>query len=167
MRCRSCHHDNRSGRRFCTQCGTTFAMGCPPCGAPIEVGEKFCGGCGAALTVGGPATISSPAHVPLLAEKIRKARSLAPPRRGLRWREVVQHEPRSDARAISKRGWPVRSCIHRASGRFHTKLWPLWSVRFVPLGACGRRGAGALSFAFWRAPMLHTCSLAGLPRTKR
>lgn len=52
MRCPSCHHDNRSDRRFCTQCGTKL-VGCPSCGAPIEVGEKFCGGCGAALTIGG------------------------------------------------------------------------------------------------------------------
>jgi class 3 adenylate cyclase len=75
MRCPSCHHDNRSDRRFCTQCGTKLAMGCPSCGAPIEVGEKFCGGCGAALTIGGPTTIPSPAHVPLLAEKIRQAKA--------------------------------------------------------------------------------------------
>jgi hypothetical protein len=26
-----------------------LAVGCPSCGAPIEVGEKFCGGCGEAL----------------------------------------------------------------------------------------------------------------------
>jgi class 3 adenylate cyclase len=75
MRCPSCHHDNRSDRRFCTQCGTKLAMGCPSCGAPIEVGEKFCGGCGAALTIGGRTTTPSPAHAPLLAEKIRQAKA--------------------------------------------------------------------------------------------
>ena len=75
MRCPSCHHDNRSDRRFCTQCGTKLAVGCPSCGAPIEVGEKFCGGCGAALTIGGPTTTPSPAHAPLLAEKIRQAKA--------------------------------------------------------------------------------------------
>jgi len=40
-------------------------------GAPIDVGQKFCGGCGAALTIGAPTMTPSPAHVPLLAEKIR------------------------------------------------------------------------------------------------
>src|SRR5215510_2725038 len=75
MRCPSCHHDNRSDRRFCTHCGTTLAMRCPSCGAPIEVGEKFCGGCGVALTIGDRATTPSPAHVPLLAEKIRRAKA--------------------------------------------------------------------------------------------
>jgi Double zinc ribbon len=75
MRCPSCHHDKRSDRRFCTQCGTELAVGCPSCGAPIEVGEKFCGGCGAALTIGGRTTTPSPAHAPLLAEKIRQAKA--------------------------------------------------------------------------------------------
>src|SRR5262249_16773762 len=51
MRCPSCHHDNRSDRRFCTQCGTNLAVGCPSCGAPIEVAEKFWGGCGAEIRV--------------------------------------------------------------------------------------------------------------------
>src|SRR5215510_5895131 len=74
MRCPSCHHDNRSDRRFCTQCGSTLPMGCPSCGAPIEVGENFCGGCGAALTIGATTTPSS-AHAPLLAEKIRQAKA--------------------------------------------------------------------------------------------
>src|SRR5262249_39854231 len=74
MRCPSCHHDNRSDRRFCTQCGSTLPMGCPSCGAPIEVGEKFCGGCGAALTIGATTTPSS-AHAPLLADKIRQAKA--------------------------------------------------------------------------------------------
>src|SRR5215470_11488847 len=75
MRCPSCHHDNRSDRRFCTHCGTTLAMRCPSCDAAIEVGEKFCGGCGVALTIDGRATTPSPAHVPLLAEKIRRAKA--------------------------------------------------------------------------------------------
>src|SRR5215510_2378492 len=75
MRCPSCHHDNRSDRRFCTHCGTTLAMRCPSCGAAIEVGEKFCGGCGVALTIDGRATTPSAAHVPLLAEKIRQAKA--------------------------------------------------------------------------------------------
>jgi class 3 adenylate cyclase len=74
MRCPSCHHDNRTDRRFCTQCGTRLAVGCPSCGAPIEAGERFCGGCGAALTIGGRTT-PSPARAPLLADKIRQAKA--------------------------------------------------------------------------------------------
>ena len=75
MRCPSCHHDNRSDRRFCTQCGTRLAGGCASCGAPVEVGEKFCGGCGAALTIGRRTTTPSPAHTSVLAEKIRQAKA--------------------------------------------------------------------------------------------
>jgi class 3 adenylate cyclase len=75
MRCPSCHQENRSGRRFCTQCGTELAVGCPSCGAPIETGEKFCGGCGAALTIDGRTTTPSPAHASLLTEKMRQAKA--------------------------------------------------------------------------------------------
>src|SRR6185503_16274165 len=49
MRCPSCNHDNRAGRRFCTECGATLSVACPSCGAPAEAGGKFCGGCGAEL----------------------------------------------------------------------------------------------------------------------
>ena len=75
MRCPSCHHDNRSDRRFCTQCGTKLVVGCSSCGAPIEVGEKFCGGCGAAVTIDAWTTTPSPAHAPVLAEKIPEAKA--------------------------------------------------------------------------------------------
>src|SRR5262249_57188911 len=54
---------------------TTLAGRCPSCGAPIEASEKFCGGCGVALTIGGRSTTPSPAHAPLLAEKIRRAKA--------------------------------------------------------------------------------------------
>src|SRR5262245_62074793 len=74
MRCPSCHHDNRSDRRFCTQCGSKLPMQCRSCGASIEIGEKFCGGCGAALTIGSRTTTPSLAHAPLLADKIRQAK---------------------------------------------------------------------------------------------
>ena len=74
MRCPSCHHDNRSDGRFCTRCGTALVEECPSCGAAIELDQEFCGRCGAALTGARPAT-ASPAHVPLLAEKIRRAKA--------------------------------------------------------------------------------------------
>jgi class 3 adenylate cyclase/tetratricopeptide (TPR) repeat protein/energy-coupling factor transporter ATP-binding protein EcfA2 len=55
MRCSSCNHDNRTDRRFCTECGATLSVACPSCGAPAEVGEKFCGGCGVRLPTVAPA----------------------------------------------------------------------------------------------------------------
>lgn len=49
MRCPSCAHENREGRRFCVECGARLELICPSCGVPYEVGEKFCGECGTAL----------------------------------------------------------------------------------------------------------------------
>jgi hypothetical protein len=49
MRCSKCGSDNRDGRKFCTNCGTSLVATCPKCSAPVEPGEKFCGECGAGL----------------------------------------------------------------------------------------------------------------------
>src|SRR6266568_3581026 len=49
MLCPRCHADNREGRRFCGECGQSFALLCPSCGFVNEGSEKFCGGCGAPL----------------------------------------------------------------------------------------------------------------------
>jgi len=50
MVCPRCHAENREGRRFCGECGLSFASTCPSCGFLNEGGEKFCGGCGRSLT---------------------------------------------------------------------------------------------------------------------
>ena len=49
MVCPRCHAENREGRRFCGECGLSFASTCPSCGFLNEGGEKFCGGCGRSL----------------------------------------------------------------------------------------------------------------------
>ncbi len=54
MRCPSCNHDNRAGRKFCAECGSALALACAACSAPYEAGEKFCGECGAALGTAAP-----------------------------------------------------------------------------------------------------------------
>ena len=46
MLCPRCHAENREGRRFCGECGQSFALSCPSCGFVNEGSEKFCGGCG-------------------------------------------------------------------------------------------------------------------------
>ena len=53
MQCPRCQAENRSGRRFCAECGTPLPLACPACGFTNEPGEKFCGGCGTPLA--GPA----------------------------------------------------------------------------------------------------------------
>jgi class 3 adenylate cyclase/tetratricopeptide (TPR) repeat protein len=47
--CSSCGRENRSGRKFCAECGAPLALACPSCGAANEPGERFCGDCGARL----------------------------------------------------------------------------------------------------------------------
>jgi class 3 adenylate cyclase/tetratricopeptide (TPR) repeat protein len=55
VQCPRCHTENREGRRFCGECGLSFASTCTSCGFLNEGTEKFCGGCGRPLT-----TISNP-----------------------------------------------------------------------------------------------------------
>src|ERR1700745_4241379 len=62
MRCMACGSENSTGRKFCTQCGTSYSNRCPKCGAENPALSKFCGGCGASqietLTPAGPAAAS-------------------------------------------------------------------------------------------------------------
>lgn len=62
MQCPRCHAENRQGRRFCGECGLSFAGTCPACGYLNEGNEKFCGGCGKPLAAGPPPqpTFTSP-----------------------------------------------------------------------------------------------------------
>lgn len=75
MQCPRCHAENREGRRFCGECGLSFALPCPACSFLNEGSEKFCGGCGAPRVDAHPAPATkfgalasyTPKH---LAEKI-------------------------------------------------------------------------------------------------
>jgi class 3 adenylate cyclase len=49
MRCSKCGSDNRTGRKFCANCGAPLAVACPRCGASNQPEERFCGECGAPL----------------------------------------------------------------------------------------------------------------------
>jgi class 3 adenylate cyclase/tetratricopeptide (TPR) repeat protein len=46
MMCPKCGHDNRTGAKFCEQCGTALAPVCTHCGARISPTAKFCSECG-------------------------------------------------------------------------------------------------------------------------
>jgi len=52
MQCPRCRAENREGRRFCGECGLSFASTCPSCGFLNEGSERFCGGCGKSLAAG-------------------------------------------------------------------------------------------------------------------
>src|SRR4029077_2040300 len=79
MQCPRCHAENREGRRFCGECGLSFAATCASCGFLNEGSEKFCGGCGRSLapspTLPEPKFGSPQAYTPRhLAEKILTSR---------------------------------------------------------------------------------------------
>jgi class 3 adenylate cyclase len=50
MRCSKCRSENPVGKKFCTQCGSAFAVVCPSCGAENPPSSRFCGDCGLALS---------------------------------------------------------------------------------------------------------------------
>ena len=49
MVCASCGIENRSGSKFCDNCGSPLAATCPHCGAPNRADARFCASCGRAL----------------------------------------------------------------------------------------------------------------------
>lgn len=85
MKCNSCGHENRAGRKFCAACGLPLASVCGACGTPNEIGESFCGECGVALGESPPKTgkviAASPRRSPAdytprhLADKILQSKS--------------------------------------------------------------------------------------------
>ena len=60
MKCRSCGHENREGRKFCSKCGSPFQILCPSCQAVNEPGEDYCGACGHSLVEQRPAQAAPP-----------------------------------------------------------------------------------------------------------
>ncbi|HSX79329.1 MAG TPA: zinc-ribbon domain-containing protein, partial [Candidatus Saccharimonadia bacterium] len=80
MLCPRCQAENRTGRRFCAECGASLALPCASCGFANEPEEKFCGGCGTPLTTALPSPapqVRAPqSYTPgYLAEKILTAKS--------------------------------------------------------------------------------------------
>jgi len=50
MKCPRCTFVNKTGKKFCIECGAKLTLKCPGCGSEIEGTEKFCGECGHDLT---------------------------------------------------------------------------------------------------------------------
>ena len=55
MICDTCGTENREGRKFCKECGSSLAIACSNCGAANDPGDKFCGDCGTVLAEDAPA----------------------------------------------------------------------------------------------------------------
>jgi class 3 adenylate cyclase/tetratricopeptide (TPR) repeat protein len=59
QQCATCHENSPDVAKFCLECGTPFARGCPSCGLPAG-GGKFCMECGTPLAPGAVRASSSP-----------------------------------------------------------------------------------------------------------
>ena len=67
MVCASCGIENRSGSKFCDNCGSPLAATCPHCGAPNRNDARFCASCG--QTLGADAATPDQAMQPASAER--------------------------------------------------------------------------------------------------
>jgi uncharacterized OB-fold protein len=45
MRCSKCAHENRTGAKYCEECGAHLASMCANCGAKLSPAAKFCSEC--------------------------------------------------------------------------------------------------------------------------
>lgn len=59
MRCRQCHHDNRTSARFCQICGAPLLRCCPRCAGELAPQARFCDRCGCQLSSFAPISLSS------------------------------------------------------------------------------------------------------------
>jgi class 3 adenylate cyclase/tetratricopeptide (TPR) repeat protein len=46
LTCPACEADNRTGARFCRECGRPLALACPACGVAVGADQRFCDACG-------------------------------------------------------------------------------------------------------------------------
>ncbi len=100
MRCGNCGTQNDAGRRFCVECGTRLAPGCPQCGAQNPPAAKFCGECGTPLAGSGQAAAPATSGTPGPPERLGLA---APPTAERRlvtilFADLVGFTPFSEAR---------------------------------------------------------------------
>jgi len=59
VQCATCGTENRTGSRFCDNCGAPLASNCPACGEPNRSDARFCASCGATLAAGAPAAAAT------------------------------------------------------------------------------------------------------------
>jgi class 3 adenylate cyclase/predicted ATPase len=65
MRCAACGTENRTGSRFCDNCGSPLESACPNCGAPNRSDARFCATCGQAFAAAtAPTVVATPPAEP-------------------------------------------------------------------------------------------------------
>jgi uncharacterized membrane protein YvbJ len=67
MKCPHCAHENRTGARFCEECGGSLPrpaerITCPSCGFVNRSGVRFCEECGTRLASSTPQTAQAPSR---------------------------------------------------------------------------------------------------------
>jgi class 3 adenylate cyclase len=118
MRCSKCGSDNRTGRKFCADCGAPIIAACLRCGASNQPNEKFCGECGAALADALTVAIADAAPVAALSGGERRhltvlfcdlvgSTEIAARLDPEEWRETVAGYHRAAADAITRYGGHV------------------------------------------------------------
>ena len=98
MTCASCGTENKPGRKFCSACGATLAVGCPSCGAANEPGDAFCGECGSPLRRAG--TLRAAAR---RGARGRAQARLGPLRRSRRLHALSEERDAEDTRELLSR----------------------------------------------------------------
>ena len=49
VKCQKCSHENRTGAKFCEECGAAMELLCPNCGQVLKPTAKFCDDCGSKI----------------------------------------------------------------------------------------------------------------------
>ncbi|MBI3250100.1 MAG: AAA family ATPase [Deltaproteobacteria bacterium] len=60
MHCSNCGSENRTGAKFCNDCGAPLPLPCPSCGVENRPGAKFCNDCGTSLVVSSQLSVLNP-----------------------------------------------------------------------------------------------------------
>ena len=114
MSCSKCGAENRSGRKFCSNCGAPLAVACPACGAANEPDDRFCGECGAALEAEPRAPASAEAErrlVSVLFGDLVGFTPLSEDRDPEAVRELLSHYFDTSRRVIERYGGTVEKFI--------------------------------------------------------
>ena len=160
MRCTACGHENRSGRKFCSECGAPLAVVCASCGVPNEPGERFCGECGAALE----GAAAEPAAVAVVAVPSVERRLVS-----ILFADLVGFTPLSESRdaeevreLLSDYFETARTVIGRYGGNVEKfigdavmAVWGRRHRRTTPSGRCGPDSSSSMQSPRWAGGWLH------------
>ncbi|MBI2947351.1 MAG: AAA family ATPase, partial [Verrucomicrobia bacterium] len=120
MQCPQCHHRNRDGAKFCTECGAKLGLSCAGCGALNDASARFCQQCGASLT----SPSDSSATTFLKAQRARAAQESTPPHKEERRWVTVLFADLSGFTSLSEKMDPedVKALAHVCAERMSAEV---------------------------------------------